>query len=76
MFKVIDEVALMVKAAGGADSPGKTAAISLLDCFDLEEELILVMERPVPSMDLQKYRRAKGGYLHEHEAKVLKLGEG
>ncbi|XP_049931092.1 serine/threonine-protein kinase pim-2-like [Epinephelus moara] len=71
VFKVIEEVALMVKAAGGADSPGKTAAISLLDCFDLEEELILVVERPVPSMDLHKYRRAKGGYLQEHEAKII-----
>ncbi|KAL7376758.1 hypothetical protein ABVT39_015425 [Epinephelus coioides] len=71
VFQVIEEVALMVKAAGGADSPGKTAAISLLDCFDLEEELILVVERPVPSMDLHKYRRAKGGYLQEHEAKII-----
>ncbi|XP_049415777.1 serine/threonine-protein kinase pim-2-like [Epinephelus fuscoguttatus] len=71
VFQVIEEVALMVKAAGGADSPGKAAAISLLDCFDLEEELILVLERPVPSMDLHKYRRAKGGYLQENEAKII-----
>ncbi|XP_042356761.1 serine/threonine-protein kinase pim-2-like [Plectropomus leopardus] len=70
-FKVIDEVALMVKAAGGAESAGTSAAISLLDCFDLEEELILVMERPTPSMDLYRYRRAKGGYLQEDEAKII-----
>ncbi|XP_042365630.1 serine/threonine-protein kinase pim-2-like [Plectropomus leopardus] len=71
VFKVIDEVALMVKAAGGAESAGTSAAISLLDCFALEEELILVMERPTPSMDLRRYCSAKGGYLQEDEAKII-----
>ncbi|KAA8596028.1 hypothetical protein FQN60_011319 [Etheostoma spectabile] len=46
VFKVIEEVALMVKAAGGAESAGSSAAISLLDCYLLEEDLVLIMERP------------------------------
>ncbi|XP_039650045.1 serine/threonine-protein kinase pim-2-like [Perca fluviatilis] len=71
VYKVIDEVALMVKAAGGAESPGRSAAISLLDCYDLEEDLLLIMERPVPSMDLHQYRNAKRGFLLEDEAKTI-----
>ncbi|XP_032372407.1 serine/threonine-protein kinase pim-2 [Etheostoma spectabile] len=71
VFKVIEEVALMVKAAGGAESAGSSAAISLLDCYLLEEDLVLIMERPVPSMDLHQYRKAKRGFLQEDEAKSI-----
>uniref|UniRef100_A0A8D0ANJ2 non-specific serine/threonine protein kinase n=2 Tax=Sander lucioperca TaxID=283035 RepID=A0A8D0ANJ2_SANLU len=71
VYKVIAEVALMMKAAGGAESLGRSAAISLLDCYDLEEELLLITERPVLSMDLHRYHKAKRGFLPEDEAKTI-----
>lgn len=72
-YKVIHEVYLMVRAAGGPKSSGKSAVITLLDCFDLEDYLILVMEKPRHSSDLYEYRTEKGDRLTEEEAKVLKL---
>uniref|UniRef100_A0A3B3V9A5 non-specific serine/threonine protein kinase n=1 Tax=Poecilia latipinna TaxID=48699 RepID=A0A3B3V9A5_9TELE len=33
-------------------SSGQLALVSLLDWYELEEELVLVMERPMPSEDL------------------------
>ncbi|XP_047424734.1 serine/threonine-protein kinase pim-2-like [Mugil cephalus] len=70
MYTVVEEVELMVKAAGGAQ-PCRSAAIAVLDCFDLEEEFIFIMERPVPSVDLYDYRKAQGGYLKEDKAKMV-----
>ncbi len=70
MIKIPLEVALMQKAAGGPESVGKCAAVSLLDWYYIDEELILVMERPQSSMDLNSYIRWKGGCLDEHQAKV------
>ncbi|KAF7653098.1 hypothetical protein LDENG_00087210 [Lucifuga dentata] len=57
------EVAVMQKL-GSAGS-----AVSLLEWFNLDQELILVMERPVPCVDLHEYKN--GGSLHEDQAKVL-----
>nr|XP_020458898.1 serine/threonine-protein kinase pim-1-like [Monopterus albus] len=66
------EVAVMKKmASGAAGSVRKSAAISLLDNYDLEQELILVLERPLPSNDLCKYIEVKGGSLQEEEAKLF-----
>ncbi|XP_044192704.1 serine/threonine-protein kinase pim-1-like [Thunnus albacares] len=66
------EVAVMRKmVSGAAGSIGKSAAISLLDYYDLDQELILVLERPVPSTDLLKYIEIKGGSLQEKEARLL-----
>lgn len=42
----------MVKAAGGPERLGQSAAVTLLQWFDLSHEILLVMERPVPSIDL------------------------
>lgn len=65
------EVAIMLKLAGGqTGSVGKSAPVSLLDWYDLDRELILVLERPVPSQDLYKYIEVNGGSLQEQEAKV------
>nr|XP_057934666.1 serine/threonine-protein kinase pim-2-like [Doryrhamphus excisus] len=65
------EVALMRKAAGGPEAIGKSAAVSLLDWYYLDKELILVMERPIPSMELSDYLISRGGSMDENEAKIL-----
>ncbi|GLD46413.1 serine/threonine-protein kinase PSK1-like protein [Lates japonicus] len=65
------EVALTLKATGGPESTCSSAIISLLDWYDLDQELILVLERPVPCVDLSQYVRENGGSLQEHEAKVI-----
>ncbi len=64
----------MLKAAGLQGSVGQSAAVSLLDWYILNDKVILVMERPAQSVDLQKYLQMRGGSLDEHEAKVRKLG--
>lgn len=43
--------------------------VRLLDWFDLEQELILVLERPAPCMDLVGYMNSKGP-ISERKAKV------
>lgn len=58
------EVAIMLKLEG------TPAPVSLLDWYDLNQELILVMERPVPAMDLSDYIELNGGSLSEEKAKV------
>ncbi|XP_044225579.1 serine/threonine-protein kinase pim-1-like isoform X2 [Thunnus albacares] len=59
------EVAVMLKL-GMTES-----AVSLLDWYDLDEELILVLERPIPSVDLFTYNEINGGRLEEEEAKII-----
>lgn len=44
--------------------------MALLDWFDLEQELVLVLERPVPCMELLGYVCTRGNTLPEDEAKV------
>uniref|UniRef100_UPI003AAF38CE serine/threonine-protein kinase pim-1-like n=1 Tax=Centroberyx gerrardi TaxID=166262 RepID=UPI003AAF38CE len=67
------EVVLLLKAGAGAEpgSVGSTAAVTLVDWFDLSDELVLVLERPVPSMDLIAYLEARGGHIQECEAKII-----
>ncbi|XP_071403273.1 serine/threonine-protein kinase pim-2-like [Centroberyx affinis] len=65
------EVVLLLKLAPAPGSIGQTAAIALMDWYDLEQELILVLERPSPCMDLRKYLEDSGGVLEEHEAKII-----
>ena len=57
-------------AAGAKGSVGASAPVSLLDWYDLGEELILVLERPFPAVDLSEYIKVNGGSLQEEEAKV------
>ncbi|KAM7388781.1 hypothetical protein PAMP_024931 [Pampus punctatissimus] len=61
MNKIPREVALMRKVADGPESFGRSVAVSLLDWYYLDQTLILVMERPVSSMDLSKYLQSEGG---------------
>ncbi|XP_037648505.1 serine/threonine-protein kinase Chk2-like isoform X11 [Sebastes umbrosus] len=66
------EVAILLKlAADTSGSAASSAPVSLLDWYDLEQELILVLERPVPCMDLFTYIWSKGGSLKEEEAKII-----
>nr|XP_024661427.1 serine/threonine-protein kinase pim-2-like [Maylandia zebra] len=66
------EVAIMLKLAGEAEgSVGISAPVSLLEWFDFGKELILVLERPVPAVDLQKYKAENGRTLTEDTAKVI-----
>ncbi|XP_054482318.1 serine/threonine-protein kinase pim-1-like [Anoplopoma fimbria] len=67
--KISIEVAIMLKLA--AESEGTSAPISLLDWFDLDKKLILVLERPMPSTDLHGYIEDNGGSLDEKEAKII-----
>nr|XP_008281176.1 PREDICTED: uncharacterized protein LOC103358119 [Stegastes partitus] len=62
------EVVALLKIQAGAARPAGT--ISLLDWYDLGQELILVLERPVPCEDLFDYVAGNGGSLEEEEAKV------
>lgn len=52
---VPNEVLLMLIAAGGPESKGKSAAITLMDWCDLDEQIVLVMERPVNCRNLINY---------------------
>ena len=46
------------------------AAVELLDWYELDQELIIVLERPVPVVELFEYIQERGGYLPEDQAKV------
>lgn len=64
----------MLQASSLKNADGSSAVVLLLDTYDLEKELVLVMERPVPSVDLFTFRtKYKLGPLEEYEAKVKKL---
>ncbi|KAG8006711.1 Serine/threonine-protein kinase pim-3, partial [Nibea albiflora] len=66
------EVAVMLKLANGQEgSVGTPAPVSLLDWYSVDEELILVLERPVPSEDLCDYLNNKVDYPDEKEAKII-----
>ena len=65
------EVALMLKAAGDPPDPeGPGAVVLLLDWFQLDQELILVLEKPRAFANLSDYMESKGGELQEQDAKV------
>ncbi|XP_038148801.1 serine/threonine-protein kinase pim-2-like [Cyprinodon tularosa] len=65
------EVALMQKAGGGPDSAGEFAAVTLLEWFYVDQDLVIVMERPPASMDLVDYLSYRGGRLEEDVARIL-----
>lgn len=62
------EVALLLKVKPSA--AGTSATVTLLDWYDLNYELILILERPVPCLDLIDYMNSRESALQEHEAKV------
>ncbi|KAK9530872.1 hypothetical protein VZT92_012349 [Zoarces viviparus] len=63
------EVAIMLKLAAKSDQT--SAPISLLEWYNLDQELILVLERPIPAKDLRGHIETNGGPLDEEEAKVI-----
>lgn len=67
------EVLLLLKVGAGPGSVGKSAVVSLLDWYDLGQEVVLVLERPVPSEDLLTYISNNDGSLDENTAKVIHL---
>ncbi|XP_070762050.1 serine/threonine-protein kinase pim-2-like [Enoplosus armatus] len=62
------EMLLMVRVA---HEPGESAAVALLDWYDLDQEVLLVMERPVSSVDLLNYMNDIGGPVEEDQAKNI-----
>ena len=50
---------------------GETSSVvALLDWYNVDDELILILERPVACMDLAEYLRSKPRSLLENEVKV------
>ncbi|XP_030588646.1 serine/threonine-protein kinase pim-2-like isoform X1 [Archocentrus centrarchus] len=70
-YKIPLEVLLMQKVGGEPLSVGTSPAISMLDYFELEEEVLLIMERPVPCESLYSYLENNGGPLDVHVAKNI-----
>ncbi|CAL8366468.1 unnamed protein product [Gadus morhua 'NCC'] len=66
------EVSLMLRAAEDRPDPGAPGTVVLLlDWFQLDQELILVQERPSACVDLLSYMESKGGRLQEQDAKMI-----
>uniref|UniRef100_A0A3P9L057 non-specific serine/threonine protein kinase n=1 Tax=Oryzias latipes TaxID=8090 RepID=A0A3P9L057_ORYLA len=66
------EVAVMLKLRSGTShSPSSRAPITLLDWYVLPHELILVLERPMPAVDLQTYVEECRDWFGEKEAKMI-----
>ncbi|XP_070839577.1 serine/threonine-protein kinase pim-2-like [Chaetodon trifascialis] len=63
------EVAMLLRLRPAAG--GTSAAVALLDWFDLDDELILILERPAPCMDLLDYTESRGSILRECEVKII-----
>ncbi len=73
MYKASEWENLHGSSGGGTavkSAAGTGATLTLLDWYDLDYELILVLERPVPCVDLIDYMDSRGSTLQEHEAKV------
>uniref|UniRef100_A0A3Q3IN24 non-specific serine/threonine protein kinase n=1 Tax=Monopterus albus TaxID=43700 RepID=A0A3Q3IN24_MONAL len=66
------EAVMRKVASGAAGSVVKFSAICLLDYYDLELGLILVLEFPLPSVDLCKYIDDKGESLQEEVRLIFK----
>ncbi|XP_062414595.1 serine/threonine-protein kinase pim-1-like [Pungitius pungitius] len=67
--KISIEIAIMLKLA--AKSEGASPYLTLLDWYQLEEELVMVIERPIPATDLFDHIMGKGGFVKEKEAKII-----
>lgn len=69
--KIPSEVAIMLSIEADKNtSEASSAPITLLDWYELEQEIILVMERPLFSTDLFQYVINSGSFINEQEVKV------
>lgn len=62
------EVALLLRLKPAESET--SAVVTLLDWYDLDNSLILVLERPVPCMTLSDYVNRRQFPMQEHETKV------
>ncbi|XP_069386668.1 serine/threonine-protein kinase pim-1-like [Paralichthys olivaceus] len=70
--KLPTEVAIMQKLTAMTDSSmGMSAPVLLVDWYDLGHELVVVMERPVPAIDLLRYINLNNGSLQGNKAKNI-----
>lgn len=60
-YMVPTEVVLMVKAAGGPEKTGKSVAVSFLDWYDLDDEILLVIIKQLLEATIQMHSE---GVLH------------
>ncbi|XP_019935328.2 serine/threonine-protein kinase pim-2-like isoform X1 [Paralichthys olivaceus] len=70
-FMIPLEVLVMVRVAGAPGSRVKSAAVSFIEWYNLDKGIIIIMERPVPAVDLSTYVQCRGGQLDEGEAKII-----
>ncbi|XP_062250794.1 serine/threonine-protein kinase pim-2-like [Platichthys flesus] len=70
-YYIPTEVVLMHKAAGGPEMVGKSAAVNLLDWYDLNTVVVLVMEKPILSENLLHYIKENIDLRDESKAKVI-----
>ncbi|KAL7889493.1 hypothetical protein AOLI_G00017510 [Acnodon oligacanthus] len=61
----------MVQEGEAVSRQTRGASVALLDWCELQDKLVIVMERPEPSKDLTDYVYDSGGYLLEEEGKVI-----
>ncbi|XP_053709089.1 serine/threonine-protein kinase pim-2-like [Synchiropus splendidus] len=65
------EVSMMLQAGGTPDLVRQSPVVSLLEWFIFDHLLILVMERPKNSMDLNDFISSFGSCQEKHMAKIL-----
>ncbi|XP_047196234.1 serine/threonine-protein kinase pim-1 [Hippoglossus stenolepis] len=70
-YLIPHEVLLMVRVASVPGSGDKSAAVSFIEWYNLDQEIILIMERPVPAVDLSAYIQCNGHQLDEGTAKII-----
>uniref|UniRef100_A0A8C5DML4 Serine/threonine-protein kinase 1 n=1 Tax=Gouania willdenowi TaxID=441366 RepID=A0A8C5DML4_GOUWI len=72
-YKAVTEAALMAQAAGLLydGSVANHSVIGLLDLYQLRTEILIVMERPLKSMDMDNFNILREGRIPEHEVKSI-----
>lgn len=64
------EVLMMLMAGTVKDGEPRSFSVPLLEWYKLQEELVLVMGRPIPSKDLYDHIMDNGGQIKEDEGRV------
>uniref|UniRef100_A0A8C5GNQ9 Serine/threonine-protein kinase 1 n=1 Tax=Gouania willdenowi TaxID=441366 RepID=A0A8C5GNQ9_GOUWI len=71
--KEISEVVLMAQAAGQFrnGSWANRGVIGLLDVYELQDEVLIIMERPLKAMNLNDFYEMSEGQIPEYAAKTI-----